>query len=153
MTSRASGHLVAHLLEADGVNSRLLGRFGEVWRVSESRSVVITGASRGLGLASAARLYRSGWTVVAAMRSVDSGLARLRQVTGAAATDSRLVGVRLDLTDATSVSEAACGIDHAVGAPYAVVHNAGITAAGMVEETPLSLWRTFSPRTSSVPSR
>jgi hypothetical protein len=30
MTSRASGHLVAHLLEADGVNSRLLGRFGEV---------------------------------------------------------------------------------------------------------------------------
>lgn len=28
----------------------------------------------------------------------------------------------------------------AVGAPYALVHNAGIAAAGMVEETPMSLW-------------
>ena len=41
------------------------------------RSVVITGASRGLGLASAAHLYKLGWRVVAAMRSVDTGLERL----------------------------------------------------------------------------
>jgi NAD(P)-dependent dehydrogenase (short-subunit alcohol dehydrogenase family) len=41
--------------------------------VTERRSVVITGASRGLGLASASRLYCAGWTVVAAMRSVDAG--------------------------------------------------------------------------------
>ena len=41
--------------------------------------VVITGASRGLGLASAVRLCtRTGWRVVAAMRSVDAGLERLR---------------------------------------------------------------------------
>ena len=46
------------------------------------RSVVITGAARGLGLASAAELYRRGWQVVAAMRSVDAGLARLRAHTG-----------------------------------------------------------------------
>ena len=47
------------------------------------RSVVITGASRGLGLASAALLYKRGWQVVGAMRSVDTGMERLRAATGA----------------------------------------------------------------------
>ena len=105
-----------------------------------SRSIVITGASRGLGLASASHLYRSGWTVVTAMRSVETGMARLREATGADASDPRLVGVSLDLTDPASVSKAASDIGDAVGAPYALVHNAGITAAGMVEETPAALW-------------
>ncbi len=101
--------------------------------MTEPRSVVITGASRGLGLASASYLYRQGWTVVAAMRSVDAGLDSLRRETGAAADDERLIGVRLDLTDPTSVEDAAEAILAAVGAPYGLVHNAGISAAGMVE--------------------
>ncbi|MCV7153729.1 SDR family NAD(P)-dependent oxidoreductase [Mycolicibacterium pyrenivorans] len=95
---------------------------------------------RGLGLASAAHLYRAGWTVVAAMRSVDEGLARLREETDTDAADPRIVGVQLDLTDPASVARAAADIQEAVGAPYALVHNAGITAAGMVGETPVALW-------------
>ena len=71
--------------------------------VPEPRSVVITGASRGLGLASAAHLYQRGWRVVAAMRSPDVGLERLRAATGACAEDPRLVGVRLDLDDPSSI--------------------------------------------------
>jgi NAD(P)-dependent dehydrogenase (short-subunit alcohol dehydrogenase family) len=102
--------------------------------------VVITGASRGLGLASAALLYRRGWTVVAAMRSVDAGMARLQEATGAGTTDSRLIGVTLDLTDPASVGRAATDIERSVGAPYGLVHNAGISAAGMVEEIPIPLW-------------
>jgi NAD(P)-dependent dehydrogenase (short-subunit alcohol dehydrogenase family) len=108
--------------------------------VTEQRSVVITGASRGLGFASASHLYRQGWTVVAAMRSVDSGLDNLRRATGAPRDDHRLIGVRLDLTDPASIEEAAAAIIAAVGAPYGLVHNAGISAAGMVEETPVDLW-------------
>jgi NAD(P)-dependent dehydrogenase (short-subunit alcohol dehydrogenase family) len=108
--------------------------------MTEPRSVVITGASRGLGLASASYLYRRGWTVLAAMRSVDSGLDNLRRVTGAARDDERLIGVRLDLTEPGSIEEAAAAIIAAVGAPYGLVHNAGISAAGMVEETPVDLW-------------
>ena len=108
--------------------------------MTQPRSVVITGASRGLGLASARYLYRRGWTVIAAIRSVDAGLAALRRETGAAHDDDRLIGVRLDLTDPASVEDAAAAITTAVGAPYAVVHNAGISAAGMVEETPIGLW-------------
>lgn len=108
--------------------------------MSEPRTVVITGASRGLGRASAAHLYRRGWRVVAAMRSVDTGLANLRQDTGAAENDPRLVGVTLDLTDPASIESAAKSILESVGPPDALVHNAGISAAGMVEETPIDLW-------------
>src|SRR5512143_2109686 len=106
----------------------------------EARSVVITGASRGLGLASAIHLYNLGWRVVAAMRSVDVGLERLRAATGAAADDPRLVGVRLDLDDPLSIAAAAKAIEAAVGAPDALVHNAGIAAVGPVEEMPLEVW-------------
>jgi NAD(P)-dependent dehydrogenase (short-subunit alcohol dehydrogenase family) len=100
---------------------------------------VITGASRGLGLASAARLYREGWRVVAAMRTPGRGMPLLREVTGASEDDDRLIGVQLDLTDAASIAAAAKTIEERVGAPYALVHNAGISAAGMLEETAIDL--------------
>jgi NAD(P)-dependent dehydrogenase (short-subunit alcohol dehydrogenase family) len=105
------------------------------------RSVVITGASRGLGFVSAANLYRRGWRVVAAMRSPEAGLLRLRAATGASVDDPRLIGVRLDLVDAESVEAAAEGILDHVGSPYALVHNAGVAVAGFAEETPSSEWQ------------
>src|SRR5947209_6989778 len=108
--------------------------------MAEPRSVVITGASRGLGFASAVRLYREGWRVVASMRPPDCGLPRLREAIGAGDDDDRLIGVQLDLLDPASISAAAKAIEEEVGAPYALVHNAGISAAGMVEETDMALW-------------
>jgi NAD(P)-dependent dehydrogenase (short-subunit alcohol dehydrogenase family) len=109
--------------------------------MGEPRSVVITGASRGLGFASAVRLYRDGWRVVAAMRTPEKGMLLLREATGAAEDDDRLIGVQLDLLDAASIAAAAKAIEDAVGAPYALVHNAGISAAGMVEEADMRLWQ------------
>jgi NAD(P)-dependent dehydrogenase (short-subunit alcohol dehydrogenase family) len=106
-----------------------------------SRTVVITGAARGLGFASAVRLYREGWQVVAAMRTPDRGMPLLRQATGAAEDDERLIGVPLDLMDLDSVANAAKSIEERVGAPYALVHNAGISSAGMAEETDVELWQ------------
>jgi NAD(P)-dependent dehydrogenase (short-subunit alcohol dehydrogenase family) len=108
--------------------------------MSAPRTVVITGASRGLGLASAVHLYRLGWRVVAAMRSVDAGLDRLRKETGAAPNDPRLLGVKLDLENAEALEVSAKAILDAVGAPDVLVHNAGIAAAGMFEDTPSSAW-------------
>jgi NAD(P)-dependent dehydrogenase (short-subunit alcohol dehydrogenase family) len=108
--------------------------------VHEPRSVVITGASRGLGLASAAHLYKQGWRVVGAMRSPDVGLDRLRAATGAGANDPRLLGVRLDLDDPESIAAAAKEVNERVGAPDGLVHNAGIAAAGSVEDVPVSVW-------------
>lgn len=113
--------------------------------MAEPRAVVITGASRGLGFASAVRLYREGWRVVAAMRTPDRDLPLLREAIQvserAGADDERLIGVQLDLLDAASIAAAAKAIEEAVGAPYALVHNAGISAAGMVEETDMALWQ------------
>jgi NAD(P)-dependent dehydrogenase (short-subunit alcohol dehydrogenase family) len=108
--------------------------------VTDPRTVVITGASRGLGFASAKHLYGQGWRVVAAMRSPDTGLASLRQATGARDDDDRLIAVQLDLTDPASITAAAKSVLEAVGAPDALVHNAGISAAGMVEEASIELW-------------
>ena len=109
--------------------------------MADPRTVVVTGASRGLGFASVVRLYREGWRVVAAMRTPDRGMPLLREATGAGADDDRLIGVQLDLLDAGSISAAAKAIEEAVGTPYAIVHNAGISAAGMVEETDMALWQ------------
>ena len=106
----------------------------------EPRTVVITGASRGLGLASAAHLYTRGWRVVGAMRSPDAGLERLRAATGAAAGDPRLLAVRLDLGEPASIAAAAKAIEEAVGAPDVLVHNAGVAAFGSVEDTPPRVW-------------
>jgi NAD(P)-dependent dehydrogenase (short-subunit alcohol dehydrogenase family) len=105
-------------------------------RSHATRSVVITGASRGLGLASATHLYELGWRVVAAMRSPEAGLERLRAATGAAADDARLVGIRLHLDDLASVAAAAEVIEDAISAPDVLVRNAGIAAFGCVEDFP-----------------
>lgn len=109
--------------------------------MGELRTVVITGAARGLGFASAVRLYREGWRVVAAMRTPDRGIPLLREATGAGEDDDRLIGVQLDLMDVDSVANAAKSIEERVGAPYALVHNAGISSAGMAEETDVDLWQ------------
>src|SRR4051812_23475518 len=110
-------------------------------RMADFRSVVITGASRGLGFASAVRLYREGWQVVATVRTPGECNALLRQAAGASDDDNRLICVQLDLMDSASVAAAAKVIEDTVGPPYALVHNAGISAAGMVEETDTELWQ------------
>jgi NAD(P)-dependent dehydrogenase (short-subunit alcohol dehydrogenase family) len=106
----------------------------------EPGSVVITGASRGLGFASAIHLYERGWRVVGAMRQPEAGLERLRGATGASADDPRLLGVRLDLADSSSIVAAAKAIEDAVGAPDVLVHNAGVASVGCVEELPDEAW-------------
>jgi NAD(P)-dependent dehydrogenase (short-subunit alcohol dehydrogenase family) len=103
------------------------------------RTVMITGASRGLGLASATRLYKSGWHVVAAMRSPDAGMERLRAATGAAPGDPRLTPVRLDLDDPDSIVAAAKAVTDAAGPPDVLVHNAAYVTVGCVEEVPSHL--------------
>jgi NAD(P)-dependent dehydrogenase (short-subunit alcohol dehydrogenase family) len=109
--------------------------------MTEPRSVVITGASRGLGLASAAHLHKRGWHVIGAMRTPDAGLERIRATAGARADDPRLSAVQLDLTDAQSIASAAKTIEDIVGAPDALVHNAGIAAVGCVEDVDMDIWQ------------
>ena len=102
----------------------------------ETRSVVITGASRGLGLATAIHLHGQGWHVIAAMRTPEPAIERIRAATGAAADDPRLAAVRLDLSDPASIEAAAAAILEVTPSPFGLVHNAGIVSVGCVEELP-----------------
>ncbi len=108
--------------------------------MGEPRAVVLTGASRGLGLATAAWLHQHGWHVIGAMRTPDAGLERLRAATGARPDDPRLTGVRLDLTDPASIDAAVDEIRACVEAPFGLVHNAGIVSVGCVEELPFPVF-------------
>ena len=71
------------------------------------RSVVITGASRGLGFASATQLYRrgGGWSRRCGRPTQAWSCCARRP--GPDADDPRLIGVQLDLTDSASVAAAA----------------------------------------------
>ena len=108
---------------------------------AEPRSVVITGASRGLGLASATHLYELGWRVVGAMRSPDAGLERLRAATGAAADDPppdrRPTRPRRPVVDRSPPPRPS---RRRSVRPTSLVHNAGIAAVGCVEDMPFEAW-------------
>src|SRR4051794_29590348 len=87
-------------------------------------SILITGASRGIGRASALALARAGHEVIAGVRDEAAGDSLIAESSG------RISTVRLDVTDAASVRAAA----DAVGARLDVlVNNAGIAVGGVVE--------------------
>jgi NAD(P)-dependent dehydrogenase (short-subunit alcohol dehydrogenase family) len=99
--------------------------------------IVVTGGSRGIGLATALRLARAGHEVVAAMRNPSSS-PRLAEV---AAQEKLPITVEtMDVDSDSSVKEAFARILR-VGPVDVLVNNAGIDRMGAVEETPLSDFR------------
>ncbi|MFN8644574.1 MAG: SDR family oxidoreductase [Candidatus Binatia bacterium] len=99
-------------------------------------SVLITGAASGIGLATAVEMARRGWTTIASMRDPARG-ERLRAAAGAAGVAARLAIESLDVTDAESIAAAVPRVLARVdGRLDAVVHNAGVAAAGAFEDLP-----------------
>jgi NADP-dependent 3-hydroxy acid dehydrogenase YdfG len=84
---------------------------------------LVTGASRGIGLAVAQRLYGAGAHVVRLARSLADG-----------STDRR-TDLRCDLTDSAAVEHAVARILSQCGVPHIVVNNAGIFFIKPVAET------------------
>ncbi len=100
-------------------------------------TVVITGASTGIGEASALELDRLGFRVFAGVRAEADGERLRRQAS------PRLVPLRLDVTDAAQVAEAAQAVAAAVGPAglAGLVNNAGVVVAGPLELLPLDALR------------
>ncbi|HEY7619621.1 MAG TPA: SDR family NAD(P)-dependent oxidoreductase [Solirubrobacteraceae bacterium] len=95
-------------------------------------TVVITGTSTGIGRATALRLARAGFDVLAGVRR-DSDGAALHEA------DGRIEPVIVDVTDADQVAALARRI---AGGPLAgLVNNAGIAVAGPLEGVPLAEMR------------
>jgi NADP-dependent 3-hydroxy acid dehydrogenase YdfG len=91
------------------------------------RTAVVTGASRGIGLAIARGLAAEGVRVVLLARPSDA------LVRGAEACGPQAIALPCDLTRAEEVARALDGIAHAVGLPELLVNNAGAFALGAVE--------------------
>ena len=90
-----------------------------------ARTVVVTGASSGIGLASALRLAQAGWRVLGGVRT-DEAAAALRE--------GGVEPLTLDVTDAGQIAAAA----EAVGPElHGLVDNAGIAVAAPLELVPL----------------
>ncbi|MBI5495000.1 MAG: SDR family oxidoreductase [Deltaproteobacteria bacterium] len=100
-------------------------------------SVVITGASTGIGRACAQQLARAGFRVFAGVRRAEDGEA-LRQ-----AAAGEVVPLMLDVTRAESVRAAADTVTAAVGDAglAGLVNNAGIVVAGPLEFLPVEKLR------------
>jgi len=94
------------------------------------RNVVVTGASRGLGLAIARRLAADGFRVIAVARSESEAL---RQA--AAETPDGLVFVACDLGDIDALAPLAASIKQRFGACYGLVNNAGQSIEGLLANT------------------
>jgi len=91
-----------------------------------SRAVLVTGCSSGIGRATAELLARSGWTVYASARRLESleGLDGCRPL-------------QLDVTDDPSMRAAVKRIEQEEGAVGVLVNNAGYSQSGAVESVPL----------------
>lgn len=97
-----------------------------------SQSVVVTGATSGIGLTTAVELARAGYDVIGTARTKDAAENALAHLE---ASGVSMRTVLCDVTDAAATVRAFTEIATMTdGGPWAVVNNAGIAQAGAVED-------------------
>ena len=102
-----------------------------------TKTVLITGASTGIGYATALLFFQRGWNVVATMRSPETAtdLANL----------PTMRCLRIDVTDATSITAAVAQTIAEFGAIDVLINNAGYALMGAFEAcTPEQIERQFA---------
>lgn len=97
------------------------------------RTILITGASSGIGRATARRFHANGWNVIATMRSPERET-ELTQL-------DRVLVTRLDVLDLPSISAAVNAGIARFGAIDVLLNNAGYGAYGPLEATPIETVR------------
>ncbi len=106
---------------------------------SRSKSVVITGASSGLGKAAAIHLSELGYRVFAGVRTESSAA----ELSGLATSRGELIPMLLDVTDSPSIARARKLVEQRCSDTglWAVVNNAGIAISSPLECVPIGVLR------------
>ncbi len=100
-----------------------------------TRTALITGASRGIGLGIAERLARQGYSLTITARDADRLASVAESLRGAGAPE--VVVAPADMADADAVAGVLAEHAQRFGAMSALVLNAGMGTAGPVAETPM----------------
>jgi len=96
---------------------------------SESRTALVTGASRGLGRAIAERLARDGWRVELVARQAD----KLNEVRAAIeAAGGKACVHTADISDPKTADQVIAAVEKESGPLGALINNAGITKDGLL---------------------
>ena len=99
----------------------------------ESRTVLITGASTGIGKATAEYFQQKGWNVIATMRNPEHG----KELRGL----DRVLVTALDVTDSDSIKQAVKAGMERFDSVDVLVNNAGFGAYGPLEATSMETVR------------
>ena len=114
------------------------------WRRYPVRAkvVLVTGSSRGLGLALAEQFARAGARVVLTARDeAELAAARALLIERGAARDEDLLALRCDVREMDQVERLVAEIEARWGAVDVAVNNAGVISVGPVDSQPLSAFR------------
>jgi NAD(P)-dependent dehydrogenase (short-subunit alcohol dehydrogenase family) len=105
-----------------------------------TKTVLITGASSGIGRATALYFQKQGWNVAATMRSPDQEINRANSL----ANLDRIICLKLDVTDRHTITDAVAETIARFGAIDVLVNNAGYGMLGAFEtSTPEQIQRQF----------
>lgn len=99
------------------------------------KPVLVTGASSGIGEATAVHLAHKGFKVYAAARSVK----KLQALSGLGG--GGITPLAMDVTDEGSIERALAQVADQGDILYGLVNNAGVSVMGPIEEVPSNEWR------------
>ena len=105
---------------------------------AEQRAVVITGAGRGIGRATALRLAADGFAVAIWDLEQDAAMAVAHEIEGQG---GRALGLACDITDRAAVSDANQRTTAMLGAVWGLVNNAGTDRFSLFKDSDPKDWR------------
>ena len=115
----------------------------------DGKAVVITGSSRGLGLASARALVGEGARVCLSARGAERLAESVRELRALAATPDAVVGVEADVATAAGVDTVIDGAVAAFGGLDILINNVGKAGGSGILDTSDAEWPSGDPGLST----